>query len=77
MAFAADSYSLRLKGLVVLTFDTAIITGISNLTFFVDITKAAKVHILARYLKFEDIRFYNFSEYYYNLHDKQKCVITG
>ena len=33
MAFAADSYSLRLKGLVILTFDTAITTGISNLTF--------------------------------------------
>ena len=33
--------------------------------------------ILFRYLKFEDIRFYNLSEYHYNLHDKQSCIITG
>jgi hypothetical protein len=32
---------------------------------------------LIRYLKFEDIRFYNLSVYHYNLHDKQGCIITG
>ena len=32
---------------------------------------------MARYLKFEDISFYNLSVYHYNLHDKQNCVITG
>ena len=42
-----------------------------------DICIRSKVEVLARYLKFEDIRFYNFSVYYYNLHDKQKCIITG
>jgi hypothetical protein len=26
-------------------------------------------------MKFEDIRFYNLSEYHYNLHDKQSCII--
>jgi len=28
--------------------------------------------LLARYLKFEDITFYNLSVYHYNFHDKQK-----
>ena len=32
---------------------------------------------MARYLKFEDIRFYNLSVYHYNLRDKQNCIITG
>ena len=35
------------------------------------------LRLLARYLKFEDIRFYNLSVYHYNLHDKQSCIITG
>ena len=32
---------------------------------------------MARYLEFEDIRFYNLSVCHYNLHDKQNCIITG
>jgi hypothetical protein len=32
--------------------------------------------VLARYLKFEDIIFYNPSVYHYNLNDKQNCIIT-
>ncbi len=32
---------------------------------------------MKRYMKFEDITFYNPSVYHYNLHDKQSCIITG
>ena len=33
--------------------------------------------LLARYMKFENITFYNLSVYHYNLHDKQNGIITG
>jgi hypothetical protein len=33
--------------------------------------------IFVRYLKFEDITFYNLSVYHYHLHDKQNCIITS
>jgi hypothetical protein len=36
-----------------------------------------KLHILARYSKYEVITFFNLSLYHYNLHDKQICTITG
>ena len=32
---------------------------------------------MARYLEFEDIRFYSLSVYHYKLHDKKKSIITG
>jgi len=30
-----------------------------------------------KYLKIEDITFYNLSVYHYNFHDKQNYIITG
>ena len=33
--------------------------------------------IMAMYMKFEDINFFNPSVYHYNLHDIQNCIITG
>jgi hypothetical protein len=35
------------------------------------------VMIVASYLKFEDIIFYNPSVYHYNLRDKQDFIIAG
>jgi hypothetical protein len=36
-----------------------------------------RVVFMARYLNIEDISFYNLSVYHYNLHDRQKYIITG
>ena len=38
---------------------------------------SALVYVLSRYVKFEDITFYNLSAYHYNLHYIQNCIITG
>ncbi len=43
----------------------------------IHIANSSTIVVLVRYLKFEDITFYNLSVYHYNLHDKQNCIITG
>ena len=63
------------------TFDNCFIskalTPLINVRYTKHTCTLAKLHVLARNLKFEDIIFYNLSVYHYNLHDKQICIIIG
>jgi len=49
---------------------------VRNTIYVIEIEMLEPV-VLARCIKFEDITFYNPSVYYYNLRDKQNCIITG
>ena len=53
------------------------IDGSLLVRYRLDINKISMLQILVGYLKFEDITFYNFSIYHYNLNDKLYCIIIG